>query len=440
MTSLAVAENVYYMDATDGNDLNNGLSKATAWKTINKVNKSSFSPGDYILFKRGDTWREKLYNFSSGTPGNPITFDAYGSGNDPVILGSSEVIGVSSDWTYEGDNVWNRSLITECKIVVFDETHRGVEDSTPDSQHEWAWSNNELIVYATENPAYYYSSIEAGQRNNCVYVNTPDYIKIENIVTKFSNNNGIAIENTEGSVVYSCFSSYNASNGIFTYNANDTVIDSCIVHDNGTSFLNHGIYMNMEDSQGGYTSGGTVQNCTSYSNSGSGIKVREGSNVTFRYNLAYRNGAPGDVGGSGILIDWSASNCNVYYNISHSNYGSGIVVGSEATGTGSGNNIYNNVCYDNGYEWGCGIVVNLANTTVKNNILVKVTDASALRVHPDRVDTCTTDNNCFYGSGYLWKWGDNWHDNLADYQSSSGQDANSINQNPFFVLSLLSSG
>ena len=47
----------YYVDATNGNDSSNGLSPETPWKTIAKVNASSFQPGDQILFKRGEDWR-----------------------------------------------------------------------------------------------------------------------------------------------------------------------------------------------------------------------------------------------------------------------------------------------------------------------------------------------------------------------------------------------
>jgi hypothetical protein len=34
----------YYVDTTNGNDGNNGLSEATPWKTIAKVNTSKFNP------------------------------------------------------------------------------------------------------------------------------------------------------------------------------------------------------------------------------------------------------------------------------------------------------------------------------------------------------------------------------------------------------------
>ena len=36
----------YYVDATNGNNSNNGLSMSNAWNTIAKVNASRFNPGN----------------------------------------------------------------------------------------------------------------------------------------------------------------------------------------------------------------------------------------------------------------------------------------------------------------------------------------------------------------------------------------------------------
>ena len=47
----------FYVSAT-GSDSANGLTPSTSWLTIEKVNKTKFSPGDAILFKRGDAWRK----------------------------------------------------------------------------------------------------------------------------------------------------------------------------------------------------------------------------------------------------------------------------------------------------------------------------------------------------------------------------------------------
>ena len=75
----------YFVDATNGNDSLDGLSSSSAWKTIAKVNSSQFSPGDNILFKKGEVWRGKLIAPSSGALGSPITFSSYGSGPNPLI-------------------------------------------------------------------------------------------------------------------------------------------------------------------------------------------------------------------------------------------------------------------------------------------------------------------------------------------------------------------
>jgi hypothetical protein len=85
LTTLASAT-TYYVSTT-GSDTNPG-TQTQPWKTIAKVSASSFSPGDSILFKRGETWNETLIPPSSGSAGNPITFGAYGTGDLPTIDGS----------------------------------------------------------------------------------------------------------------------------------------------------------------------------------------------------------------------------------------------------------------------------------------------------------------------------------------------------------------
>ena len=79
----------YYVDCNaDGDDgAGTGTGAAVAWKTIAKVNASSFSAGDNIYFNKGCTWRETLTIPSDGSSGagNVITFGAYGTGANPII-------------------------------------------------------------------------------------------------------------------------------------------------------------------------------------------------------------------------------------------------------------------------------------------------------------------------------------------------------------------
>jgi hypothetical protein len=75
----------YYVDKTTGNDSDSGLTEALAWETIAKVNASSFSPGDNVLFRRGETWNEALVVPSEGSAGAPLTFGVYGTGAKPIL-------------------------------------------------------------------------------------------------------------------------------------------------------------------------------------------------------------------------------------------------------------------------------------------------------------------------------------------------------------------
>ena len=86
--SLFYCVNVFattYYISQNGNDSAGGTAPETPWKTIAKINASSFQPGDEILFKRGDVWAEQLNISSSGKNDSPILFGAYGEGNKPTI-------------------------------------------------------------------------------------------------------------------------------------------------------------------------------------------------------------------------------------------------------------------------------------------------------------------------------------------------------------------
>lgn len=89
--TVFAANTTYYVDAVNGSDSNNGTSTATAWKTLTKVNSTTFQPGDHILFEAGNTWVGQLYPKGSGASGNPIVIDQYGTGAKPKFQGQGAV-------------------------------------------------------------------------------------------------------------------------------------------------------------------------------------------------------------------------------------------------------------------------------------------------------------------------------------------------------------
>jgi len=110
-----IGTTVFYVSSSTGSDSNPGTF-SQPWKTLAHVNAQTFSAGTSVLFKRGDTWRTDgnspyslgaaLIPKSSGTSGNPIVFDAYGIGANPIIDGSWDGSATGS-WTSTGTtNVW----------------------------------------------------------------------------------------------------------------------------------------------------------------------------------------------------------------------------------------------------------------------------------------------------------------------------------------------
>lgn len=90
----------YYVSSRSGRDSNSGLSPRSAWRTLDRVNHAQLRPGDSVLLKRGETWRETLQPPSSGMEREVIQVGAFGLGSRPVISGSDRV--PSTKWTRSG--------------------------------------------------------------------------------------------------------------------------------------------------------------------------------------------------------------------------------------------------------------------------------------------------------------------------------------------------
>lgn len=82
---------IYYIDSSNGNDANNGISVDKPWATLHKVNSTDIFPEDSILFKRGSVYSGQLELELQGVEGKIIFVGAYGEGGQkPVINGLGE--------------------------------------------------------------------------------------------------------------------------------------------------------------------------------------------------------------------------------------------------------------------------------------------------------------------------------------------------------------
>jgi parallel beta helix pectate lyase-like protein len=76
----------YYV-SNDGSDRANGTSDATAWATLDRVNRQTFAPGDKVLFREGDRWQGRLAVDWSGTAAAYATVSAYYVENGKALEG-----------------------------------------------------------------------------------------------------------------------------------------------------------------------------------------------------------------------------------------------------------------------------------------------------------------------------------------------------------------
>lgn len=200
----------YYVDPA-GNNNNSGLSTASAWKTLSKVQdfsyRTGFRPGDNILLKRGGVWRERLITYSSGAEGQPITFDAYGSGAKPKILSSRNDL----TWTSIGANLWATPTLnlTPNSNVGFILLTAEVTDpvigvnvgkvvqnaSDLDTEGEFFWeampqlgaTYGRVVIYTTHasGPAVRWPLMEVGTGDRGVHILNQSYITVRNIDARY---------------------------------------------------------------------------------------------------------------------------------------------------------------------------------------------------------------------------------------------------------------
>ena len=99
----------YYFSQSTGNDSTGDGSESTPWQTITKINDTSFSAGDNIYLKAGDTWtigsgESGIYVDYAGNSENEITITAYGTGAKPIIDASAQT----------GDGIRGNGAIEVC--------------------------------------------------------------------------------------------------------------------------------------------------------------------------------------------------------------------------------------------------------------------------------------------------------------------------------------
>ncbi|HEX3352644.1 MAG TPA: hypothetical protein VHS34_07460, partial [Terriglobales bacterium] len=193
----------YYVDPLGSNG-NDGLSPLTAWRTLLKVGISTFQPGDAILFKRDGVWNESLTPPSSGAVGNPIKFDAYGSGRPPEFTGYLPI--AAAQWSNVSGNVWQTTLsatqaISQLKFVEFGTVWGNLQTAQGNLANDRDWyydsSIQSLYVYSSGgNPATAFGAVApiilSGQA--LVNINGVSYLEIQHIQLDWYDGYGVQVQ------------------------------------------------------------------------------------------------------------------------------------------------------------------------------------------------------------------------------------------------------
>ena len=196
---------VYYIDAVNGSDSNNGKSAETAWKSLSKA--ASVSSGNTVLFKAGQTWRPSSNSSSDVfTTKSGVVYGAYGTGAKPQILGSAYNYATRT-WEQVSTNVWKTNVGSESAgVVVYnggeligtmtktkddvatanigDFCHYKVVDNVISS------TDNYIYVNCPQNPATYWNDIEIGVYRTVVDLKSN--VTFDNIAVMYTGYHGIA--------------------------------------------------------------------------------------------------------------------------------------------------------------------------------------------------------------------------------------------------------
>ena len=212
----------FYVDKDKGDDQNNGLGQNSPWKTIGRLNKNQYKPGDIILLKKNQIWREKLVFQNSGTTSQPIKIGAYGDGARPILNGSMDVS--DNSWIEVSHNIWatklnqddrrepGRMFINNKPVA---DSHLKQTQAELLAQGDWAWEDTGggmLYIFSETSPVSWKTPVEVNVLRYGIYLGSESYIQIEGLQVSRSRE-GIWIGGS-GCLISDCIANDNTFTGI----------------------------------------------------------------------------------------------------------------------------------------------------------------------------------------------------------------------------------
>jgi len=193
--------------------------------TLDKVNNSNVPEGSGIYFKRGAVFRGGI-RAKSG-----ITYDAYGSGNKPQILGSIEA-NDQSGWQKDRVNVWiyrSPHFTVDVGNIIFNNGSAvGVKvysdkDVKSDKEY-WFDKKNKLIkLYSTKNPASRWSDIECALTLGLLYLENVSNVVAKDLDLRYTAGHAVSIKKSKNVVIKDLDISYIGGGNLYSLIGKDGV-------------------------------------------------------------------------------------------------------------------------------------------------------------------------------------------------------------------------
>ena len=422
--NLSFCKGTTYFVSPNGNDINNGTSISSPWKTLKKVSlyslNTGFNPGSTIKFEaekifEGDTsfYGSELLIVNSGMENNPITITSYDTSNSNkratikvrydkigLLCGGNEYIKISNlnftssfnpfnqngNYIYNNIGIWflttygsgnptdrkNNIVIDSCKISRFSKSGISIQYSDSDRAHYGGYKNVEIkncTIDSIGNAGIFINWI----RNTLYSIND-----FGNKDFKINNCNIFRVTgiNTD---------STNNGSGIILLDIDSAIVEHNLVH-----------------SCGGY---GT------FATGPSAIEASQCKNVLYQFNETYNQRSNSGHDGHGLHFGDGTQNSTMQYNNSHDNDGPGYschTFGNNYPLSDSNNTIRYNISSKNGRKSvynACEVSISSGNTKTIKNIKIynnticafKQTSEEMTAIRLARsVSNCSFFNNIIY--------------------------------------------
>ncbi len=425
----------YFVDSVLGRDFNSGVSEASPWRTLSKINIQKFKPGDVVRLKCGSVWNEELVVPSSGQTGKPLLFTTYGKGNKPIIKATNDF----NDWelvlNQGGAKVWKGKIpeisnffgavVNGSRLPHYHKYHKNIKyPSTYEDISEgyfYAPLNKGIFYYRHDSG--YPGTVEVGTRpravtikgkrniviegidvtgpggsmhygshteTSLVVIDSSDNVVIKNCSISNGSISGASIENGSTNCRFESVVSFgHGSTGLYFSNAGSgNIAINCKVYNCGNLFTDKG---DMGLIGVWKTPGVTIKGCELYNNGFQGAKkidaaisfVRSPSGKVVRCLLK-------NIGGTGIQFAENSNDCIAIFNVIHA-WG-GIQKVDEAYGIRVGG----------GYAASTAKNIRIFNNLLTNPKGLRRKEDAAIRVEPFYSNGLEVVNNIFYlnNNGY----------------------------------------